>query len=52
MSAYRRTTKAQKNRLIERSLALMRKSMSVVQEALPDADPELIGGFFADLLDF
>jgi hypothetical protein len=51
MSANGRTTNAQKKKLIERSLVLMRKSISVVKEALPDTDPELIGGFFADLLD-
>jgi hypothetical protein len=51
MSAHRRITRAQKNKLIERSLALMRKAICVVKEALPDTDPELIGGFFADLLD-
>jgi hypothetical protein len=51
MNANRRITKAQKDKLIERSLVLMRKAICVVQEALPDTDPELIGGFFANLLD-
>ena len=29
----------------------MRQAIRVVKEALPDTNPELIGGFFADLLD-
>ena len=29
----------------------MRQAIPVVKEALPEADPELIGGFFANLLD-
>jgi hypothetical protein len=37
--------------LIRRSLRLMRRAIRVVGEALPDTDPELIGGFFANLLD-
>ncbi|MFY9560674.1 MAG: hypothetical protein WAQ52_10610 [Terriglobales bacterium] len=37
--------------LIQRSLHLMRGAIRVVKKALPDTDPELIGGFFADLLD-
>ena len=36
--------------LIKRSLDLMRTSIRVVKKALPNTDPELIGGFFADLL--
>jgi len=37
--------------LIRRSVRSMRRAIRVVQEALPDTDPELIGGFFANLLD-
>lgn len=37
--------------LIQRSLHLMRRAIRVVRKALPDTDPELIGGFFANLLD-
>ena len=37
--------------LIQRSVHLMRRAIRVVKQALPDTDPELIGGFFADLLD-
>jgi hypothetical protein len=37
--------------LIRRSVRLMRRAIRVVKEALPDTDPDLIGGFFADLLD-
>jgi len=37
--------------LTRRSVHLMRRAIRVVKEALPDTDPELIGGFFADLLD-
>ena len=29
----------------------MRRAIRVVKEALPNTDPELIGGFFANLLD-
>ena len=37
--------------LMQRSLHLMRRAILVVKEALPNTDPELIGGFFANLLD-
>jgi hypothetical protein len=37
--------------LLERSIHLLRRASSVVKKALPDTDPELIGGFFANLLD-
>ncbi len=37
--------------VIKQSLLLMRSCIAVVKKALPDTDPELIGGFFADLLD-
>jgi hypothetical protein len=33
------------------SVSLMRNSIQIFKEALPDTEPELIGGFFADLLD-
>ena len=36
---------------MEKSLQLMRTATRVFKEALPETDPELIGGFFADLLD-
>jgi hypothetical protein len=51
MSLRQRIPKAQRDKLIEQSLLLMRKAICVVKEALPDTDPEVIGGFFADLLD-
>jgi hypothetical protein len=34
-----------------RSLHLLRKAIRIVNEALPDTDPTLIGGYFANLLD-
>jgi hypothetical protein len=37
--------------LVQQSLYQMHASIRAVKEALPDTDPELIGGFFADLLD-
>jgi hypothetical protein len=37
--------------LIRRSLRLMDRNIRVVKLALPGTDPELIGGFFANLLD-
>jgi hypothetical protein len=37
--------------VIKRSLLLMRSCILAVEKALPNTDPELIGGFFADLLD-
>jgi hypothetical protein len=37
--------------LTQRSLRLMRACIHAVKSALPDKDPELIGGFFANLLD-
>jgi hypothetical protein len=51
MSFHPRVTETQRDELIQRSLYLMRIAIRVVKEALPDTDPELIGGFFADLLD-
>jgi len=37
--------------LTSQSVLLMRSAIRVFKEALPDTSPELIGGFFADLLD-
>ncbi len=37
--------------IIEHSLVLMRGCTRAVRRALPNTDPELIGGFFANLLD-
>jgi hypothetical protein len=37
--------------LVQQSLHQMHAAIRAVKEALPDTDPELIGGFFADLLD-
>jgi hypothetical protein len=37
--------------VMERSVLLMRSAIRSVKKALPDTDPELIGGFFANLLD-
>jgi hypothetical protein len=39
------------HRLLQRSSKLLRFSISLLKAALPDTDPELIGGVFADLLD-
>ena len=35
----------------KQSMALLRGAMCATEKALPNTDPELIGGFFADLLD-
>jgi hypothetical protein len=37
--------------LTQRSLRLMRSAIQTLTNALPETDPELIGGFFANLLD-
>jgi len=37
--------------LIERSVNLMRRATNVVKKGLPETDAQLIGGFFANLLD-
>lgn len=37
--------------LVQQSLQLMRAAIRATKKALPGTDPELIGGFFADLLD-
>jgi hypothetical protein len=51
MSVHPSVTEARTNKLIQRSLHLMDKAIRMVKEALPDTDPELIGGFLANLLD-
>lgn len=41
----------QDDALIRRSLQLMHKTIRVLKQALPNVEPELIGGFAANLLD-
>jgi hypothetical protein len=51
MEMRSRAERIKRRVLIRRSVRLMRQAIPVVKEALPEADPEFIGGFFANLLD-
>ncbi len=51
VKALSRTNGKADRALIRRSVRLMNKAIRVVKRALPNTDPELIGGFFASLFD-
>jgi hypothetical protein len=51
MDVRLRAERKKRRALIRRSIGLMRQAIRVVKEALPETDPELIGGLFANLLD-